>query len=110
MDKTLPGWDHAISADSKEMKEIIEEGKRIVKALGRYERELSGAEMKQRNSFRWSIIAKRSLKKGEILKEKDLDFKRPGTGIAPDELKHVLGRKIKRDVTVDKLILWEDLT
>ena len=109
VDKTLPGWDHAASAEPGEMKEIVEEGKRIVKALGRCERTLSEAEMKQRKFFRRSIITKRNLKKGKILKEKDIDFKRPGTGIPPNELKHVLGTKVNRDIAIDKLILWEDL-
>lgn len=109
IDKTLPGWDHAVSADPKEMKEIVEEGRRIVKALGSHDRTLSRDEIKQRKSFRRSIVAGKRFEKGEVLMEKDLDFKRPGTGIPPNELKRVLGRKIKKDIEIDKLILWEDL-
>lgn len=109
LDKTLPGWDHAVSANPEEMRIIIKEGKRIVRALGKYERVISEAEMEQRKSFRRSIVTKRNIKKGEIIGEKDLDFKRPGTGIRPDEIKYVLGRKVTRDIEKDELINWQDL-
>ena len=108
LDKTLPGWDHAVSADPGEMKTIIEEGKRIVKALGKYPRVVSEAEIEQRKSFRRSIVTKRNLKKGEIIREKDVDFKRPGTGIRPDESKYIVGRKVNKNIDEDKLIGWED--
>ncbi|MBO8132051.1 MAG: N-acetylneuraminate synthase family protein [Candidatus Marinimicrobia bacterium] len=109
LDKNLPGWDHAISANSKEMEIIIKEGKRIVNALGEYKRVISNAEMEQRGLFRRSIVAKRYIKKGEIIKEEDLDFKRPGTEIRPDELKYVIGRKVNRDIEEDEIIKWEYL-
>jgi len=109
LDKTMPGWDHAVSANPEEMKTIVEEGKRIVTALGKYKRIISKAEINQRNSFRRSIISKQKLRKGEAIKEGKLNFKRPGTGIRPDELKYILGRKVNKDIDEDELIKWEDL-
>jgi sialic acid synthase SpsE len=38
-----------------------------------------------------------------------VDFKRPGTGIQPDELGYVLGRPLARDVTADEELAWSDL-
>jgi len=109
LDKTLPGWDHAVSANPEEMKIIVEEGKRIVTALGKYGRVVSAKEMKQRESFRRSVVTKRKIKEGEILQEADLDFKRPGTGIRPDEVKYILGRKVNKNIDEDELIKWKDL-
>lgn len=109
LDKNMPGWDHKVSASPEEMGMIIKESKRIRTALGKYQRIIAEDEMEQRISFRRSIVTKRNLKKGEIITEKDLDFKRPGTGIGPVELKYVLGRKINRDIDEDELINWEDL-
>lgn len=109
LDKTLPGWDHAVSAEPKEMKIIIEEGKRIVRVLGKYERVISEAEMEQRKSFRRSIVTKRNIKKGETIEEKNLDFKRPGTGIRPDEIRYIIGRKVNKAIGEDELIHWQDL-
>ena len=33
LDKEMEGWDHKVSADFKEMKFLVKESKRIVKAL-----------------------------------------------------------------------------
>ncbi|MBA7557814.1 N,N'-diacetyllegionaminic acid synthase [subsurface metagenome] len=109
LDKTLPGWDHAVSANPEEMKVIVEEGKRIVTALGEHRRVFSEQEKKQRESFRRSVVTKRKIKEGEFLQKKDLDFKRPGIGIRPDEVKYILGRKVNKDIDEDELIKWEDL-
>ena len=109
LDKTMPGWDHAVSANPEEMKVIVEEGKRIVTALGEYRRVVSEQEKKQRGSFRRSVVTKRKIKKGEILQELDIDFKRPGIGIRPDEVKYIFGRKANKDIKEDELIRWEDL-
>ena len=109
LDKTLPGWDHAVSANPEEMKVIVEEGKRIVTSLGEYRRVVSEQEKKQIESFRRSVVTKRNIKEGEILQKENLDFKRPGTGIRPDEIKYILGRKVNKDIDEDELIKWEDL-
>ncbi len=39
----------------------------------------------------------------------DLTFKRPGTGIRPDEVRYVIERAIKRDMLRDEVLHWEDL-
>ncbi|PKP62019.1 polysaccharide biosynthesis protein, partial [Candidatus Atribacteria bacterium HGW-Atribacteria-1] len=44
-----------------------------------------------------------------ILQKLDIDFKRPGTGIRPDEIKYILGRKVNKDIDEDELIKWGDL-
>jgi N-acetylneuraminate synthase len=109
LDKTLPGWDHVVSANPEEMRIIVQEGKRIIDALGKYKRSLSNVEIEKRKAFRRSVITSRPLKKGEIIREEDLIFKRPGTGIKPNEIKYILGRKVKRDISEDEIIVWEDL-
>ena len=45
-----------------------------------------------------------------MLTEDYLNFKRPGTGISPDEIDYILGRRINRDIEADELIMWKDLT
>lgn len=108
LDKDMPGWDHKISADPTELKEIVKESKNIAKSLGSYSRIVSQFEEDKKIIFRRSIVAKRQLKKGEIININDLAAKRPGTGIKPDEIKYVLGRKLKHSVEVDKLLKWDD--
>lgn len=108
-DKNLPGWDHEISANPEELKVIVEEGKMLSRAMGNYYRTVSDDEKAKMHKFRRSIVINKSLKAGEVLKESDLEYKRPGTGIRPDETKYVIGRELKVDVPEDYVLRWEDL-
>lgn len=109
LDKDMPGWDHEISADPSELKVICEESKNIVKSLGSFKRIVSEAEKEKLKKFRRSIIIARDMKKGEEIKLEDLEFKRPGTGIRPDEVKYVIGKKLMRDIEKDEILKWEDI-
>jgi N-acetylneuraminate synthase len=55
------------------------------------------------------MVARRAMRQGERLSMADVDFKRPGTGIQPDELRYVVGRAIVRDVAADEELEWTDL-
>ena len=109
LDKNLPGWDHEISADPTELKVICEESKNISKALGTFQRIVSKAEKEKMKKFRRSIIVNRKMIVVEKIELNDLRFKRPGTGIRPDEIKYVIGRKLKKNKLYDELLQWEDL-
>ncbi len=109
LDKKLEGWDHAISADPEELKVIVHEGKNIFWALGSTNRIVSAEEIEKRKKFRRRIVLKRAMKEGEIIHEGDLDFKRPGNGINPDEVNYVVGRSLKYDVSEGHELEWSDL-
>lgn len=109
INKSLPGWDHKISADPYEMKIVVEECKKVQVALGKYQRTVSDIEINKRHHFRRSIILARDIKVGEMIGEDDLDYKRPGLGLEPGDNKFVIGRKLKRDLKRDDLLFFEDL-
>ena len=46
---------------------------------------------------------------GTVLSHAMLTSKKPGTGIPADELERCVGKTLKRDVTADRLLSWEDL-
>jgi len=108
-DKGLEGWDHAISADPAEMRALVQGSREVFEALGRAARVLSPEEVKKRASFRRRMVARRSMQKGERLTAGDVEFKRPGTGIQPDELAYVVGRPLARDVAAEDELEWRDL-
>lgn len=110
LDQKMEGWDHAISANPEQLKVIVDEGQNVFAALGSSRRIVTQAELEKRKKFRRSLVAARSLPKGHVLTMSDLDAKRPGTGIAPDELQYVLGRKTTQNVEEDQVIHWEQLT
>ena len=109
LDKDMEGWDHAISADPSELRMIVGGGLNVFRALGSTRRTVSEAEMEKRVRFRRSLIARAAMSQGHELTSEDLDFKRPATGIAPDELRYAVGRKLAHDVQEDQVIRWEDL-
>ena len=51
-----------------------------------------------------SIVAKKTIKKGEELTEDNLDIKRPGNGISPMCWYDLLGTKAVKDFSEDELI------
>jgi len=54
---------------------------------------------------RKSIVAKKSIKKGELFSEENLTVKRPGTGISPMEWPKLVGQKSKHNYESDDLII-----
>jgi N-acetylneuraminate synthase len=44
-----------------------------------------------------------------VLTWDDLDYKRPGTGIHPDEAQYVVGRRLARAVEADHELEWADM-
>ena len=109
LDKEMAGWDHDISADSDELRTIAVEGRHVFESLGGAERIVTEAELEKRLKFRRSLVARCVLSRGHVLTEQDLTAKRPGTGIAPDELQYVVGRALASDVAEDAVLRWEDL-
>jgi sialic acid synthase SpsE len=109
LDKDMPGWDHAISANPQELKEIVLESKNICKSLGSFKRIVSEAEEAKKQIFRRSIVALRNIPENDVIQETDIGYKRPGSGISPNETKYVLRRVVKKALQKDDLISWDDL-
>ncbi|WP_352418294.1 N-acetylneuraminate synthase [Proteiniborus sp.] len=104
LDKTMEGPDHKASLEPEELRKMVRCIRNIEQALGNGAKKLTESESKNKNIARKSIVAGRSIKKGEILSEENLAVKRPGYGISPMRWDKILGRKAKRDFLEDELI------
>jgi sialic acid synthase SpsE len=109
-DKTLPGNDHYHSMDMNDLKvfksivnqiDILKGGESIKKPIP--------TESISRLNARRSIVLKVDTKVGHVLKDSDLTYKRPGTGISPLHWNDVIGRKILTDLECDHVLQWPDL-
>ena len=109
VDKNMEGWDHRVSADPEDMKQLVREGRRIVKAIGHFTRTLSDRELEKRTIMRRSIVAAKDIPKGKTIERNDLSFKRPGTGLPPTFLSLVVGSVSKTNIKKDSLISLTDL-
>ncbi len=108
LDKTLPGWDHAVSADPADMAIITSAARRIPAALGSRRRIVTDAERQNGEAMRRSVVAARDIRSGEVLTEDHLEFRRPGTGISPNDTDRLLGRAARHDIAADTLLSDDD--
>lgn len=106
-DKNLPGWDHLISADPAELEIICKESKNIATSMGGFVRVVSDAEQAKKEKFRRSLVVNKDMEAGHVLTADDITSKRPGTGISPELVDQLIGRKINIDLEEDTLLKWD---
>lgn len=107
LDKTLKGNDHYHAMDPKDAKNIIHEIQYIDQIRGSYELKCLDTENSARKNARRSIVSSRDIKKGTIITKEDLTFKRPGTGISPQLIDEVIGKKALCDIKEDTILQME---
>jgi len=107
LDKKMEGWDHKVSANPEDMKELVNDAHRIHLALGSH-RIQQIEDQEQVLEFRRSIISAKEIEKGEVITEDMLVFKRPGTGLQPGDSMYIIGKKAKRKIGCDEIIGFDD--
>ena len=109
LDKTLEGNDHYHAGDPEDFRKAVDNFKLIQQILGSDKKTVLECEQIPRKQARRSLVLTRDIKAGEVLTEKDLVAKRPGTGISPKYLDIVLGRKVNADLDEDSILTWENI-
>ena len=104
LDRNMKGPDHKASLEPGELKAMVSAIRHIEKALGSEEKKISPSEAENVAVARKSIIASRTIKKGEVLTENNLTTKRPGDGISPMMWPQILGTRAVRDFDEDEKI------
>ena len=104
LDKTMDGPDHRASLEPEELKAMVSSIRNIEKALGSSEKKPSSSESINISIARKSIVASRSISKGEVFSENNIAIKRPGNGLSPMKWYDVIGTKAVRDYKEDQLI------
>lgn len=107
LDKSLVGNDHYHAGDPNDFKKAIQNFELINSLLGSGEKTVLPCEMIPRREARRSLVLTRDIKAGEIISEKDLMAKRPGTGISPSFTDIVVGRTAKMDISEDEILTWQ---
>jgi N-acetylneuraminate synthase len=104
LDRGLPGPDHSASLEPNELKQLVTSVRNIESALGNAIKGPGITEMRNRAVARRSLVAARTIHKGEILTANMLAEKRPGTGLPPIEALNLVGRPASRDYRPDDMI------
>ena len=109
LDKTLQGNDHYHAMDPDDVRTFFRNIEFIKTINGQYDKVPLECEAAARMQARRSIIANRDIDVGEVITVDDLTFKRPGTGISPNELNNVIGREVKKFIKEDDLLDYDML-
>lgn len=79
-------------------------------ARGDGTKQCQAAEASTRAIARKSVVAATAIQKGELFSEANLTCKRPGTGLAPNTLWQLIGKRASRDYSADSLIDTHEVT
>jgi N-acetylneuraminate synthase len=88
------------------------DGIRFIETMRRHplDKDASAAETAPlRRLFTRSLVAGQDLPAGTVLTRDHLLIKKPGTGLAPDRLDEVVGRRLTRAVAIDHVLSPEDV-
>lgn len=107
LDKSLSGNDHYHAGDPEDFRKAIANFKWINMILGSGEKTVLDCEIVPRREARRSLVLTRNMKAGEIIKPDDLMAKRPGTGISPEYVEIVAGRRVTKDLEEDTILTWD---
>ena len=109
----MEGPDHKASIMPDDLKVLCESVRRAEVIIGDGKKRVTDSERKNKKIARKSIVAKKKIKKCDILTEENITCKRPGNGISPMKWDDILGKVSSKDFEEDQLIEcegfeWED--
>ena len=104
LDKAMKGPDHKVSLEPMEFRMMVQMIRNVENALGDGLKKVTQSEKNNVMIGRKSIVAARSIKKGDYFTPENITIKRPGKGISPMEWDTVIGKISNRDYEEDEII------
>jgi len=108
-DRTTRSVEHIMSLEPPDMHAFIRKIREIEIALGNSRRILHPAEMEKRKAIRRSAFLKVPVSKGQSVNAVQIEFKRPGYGIPPNEFEKLKLAVFAKDLPAGHMIRFEDL-
>ncbi len=91
--------DHSLSADPKEMRELVHRIRSVETMLGSEEKLLQPCEVDTLPLLRRSIVAAKDLPAGKTIQKEDIMWTRPGGGLEPGNEVVIIGRVLKKAIS-----------
>lgn len=104
LDRALPGPDHVASLTVDELTTMIRGIRDVEQAFGDGRKRPAAVEQQTMSVARKSLVALRSIAKGETFTAMNLGVKRPAGGVAPLDYWAYLGRRSRRSYAADERI------
>ena len=108
--RALAGPDHRCSLEPAELTKLVHGVRAVESALGHGRKEPTEGEAAVAAVARRSLVAARAIPAGTVLTEDLITSRRPGTGLPPDMLPRVLGRRVRMAVDAGTLLTLDLLT
>jgi len=108
-DRMTRSVEHVMSLEPYEMRSFVQTIRDVEAGIGDSRRELHEEEKKKRDAVRRSVFLRGDAKAGQRLADCDVEFRRPGFGIAPDRYEELLNWRFARDVTAGTMLAYDDL-
>lgn len=108
-DRTTRSIEHIFSLEPDDMADFVRTVRDVETAMGTNRRILHPEEREKRKLARRSVSAMRDLPAGRSLTEEDFDYRRPGHGIAPDEIDRLISRVLRVPKKAGEAFAWTDL-
>jgi N-acetylneuraminate synthase len=109
LDNEMHGPDHRASLNPDDFKRMVQAIRHVELSLGDGIKRPAPCELKNREIVRKSIVAAANIDAHEILTSQKLTVKRPGSGIQPGHMAHILGMKVNRRIEKDDVLKWQYL-
>lgn len=107
LDKTLLGNDHYHAMDVADAECIIKGIEFLDSIRGEGSIQCLKSELIARENARRSLVSKVDIEKGQKIELDMITFKRPGTGISPNELDNLVGKIAKVSISADTTLVWD---
>ncbi|MBQ6334442.1 MAG: N-acetylneuraminate synthase [Erysipelotrichaceae bacterium] len=109
LSREMEGPDHKASIEPDELKQMVSMIRHVEASIGDGIKKVSASEAKNQDIARKSIIARTSIKAGDVFSEENITTKRPGSGINPMKWFDLIGKTAKHDYKEDYLIEDDEL-
>lgn len=104
LDSRMQGPDHKASLEPEGFAALVQSVRNVESALGDGVKKVMPSEAHNRKVVRKSIVASRTIRRGELFTDENITVKRPGTGISAMRRDSVMGRRAKKSFIKDELI------
>jgi N,N'-diacetyllegionaminate synthase len=111
LSREMFGPDVIASITTQELRQLVD-GIRFIERMRAHplDKDVSAQETAPlRKLFTRSLVACASLPAGTVIEREHVVIKKPGTGLPPDRLEDVIGRRLARPVTADQVLAAEDI-
>jgi N,N'-diacetyllegionaminate synthase len=111
LSREMFGPDVVASVTTQELRQLVE-GIRFIERMKAHplDKDASAKETAPlRKLFTRSLVASADLPAGTVIAREHLVIKKPGTGLAPDRLDEIIGRRLARPVVADQVLAAEDI-